>query len=172
MPISPSKEQIILGIDPGFGRIGWGIIIKKASKDSLIEYGCIETVPNSPLSSRIFQIYKNILEIMKKYKPSVIASEELFFGANVTTALNVGQARGVIMLAAYQQNIPMFFYKPVEIKMAVTGYGRGDKSQIQHMVKLILKLKDIPKPDDAADALAIALTHSFSNKVLKLNARR
>ncbi len=157
--------MIILGIDPGFGRIGWGLIKDERGKQSLINYDCIETNPNIKLEARIAHIFKDITAIIRKHKPSTIASEELFFGTNVTTALSVGQARGVIMLAAYQNQIPTYLYKPVEIKMAVTGYGSASKAQIQKMVKLILKLDSIPKPDDAADALAIALTHCYSQKM-------
>ena len=160
--------MVVMGIDPGFGRIGWGIVSYTNQKEKLIDYGCIETTPKSPLENRIYQIYKEITALIKKHHPNTIASEELFFGNNVTTALNVGQARGVIMLAAYQNKIPMFFYKPADIKLAVTGYGKGDKSKIQHMIKLILKLKEIPKPDDAADALAIALTYCYTNKSIHI----
>jgi crossover junction endodeoxyribonuclease RuvC len=157
--------MIILGIDPGFGRLGWGLVKNENGKQTAIEYGCIETDPNTPLEARISDIYSKITGITEKYKPDSFAIEDLFFGTNVTTALSVGQARGVIMLAAYKKNIPIKFYKPVEIKMAVTGYGASTKAQIQQMVKMILHLKDIPKPDDAADALAIALTHCFSHKM-------
>lgn len=164
--------MIVLGIDPGFGRVGWGAVDHHEEKQVALDYGCIETNPKHPLEKRIATIYTTIGELIKKFHPDVIATEDLFFSTNVTTALSVGQARGVIMLAAYQNHIPTYLYKPMEIKICVTGHGRSDKSQIQHMIKLILKLDSLPKPDDAADALAIALTHCYSHKLSQLDARR
>ncbi|MBI4066850.1 crossover junction endodeoxyribonuclease RuvC [Candidatus Gottesmanbacteria bacterium] len=158
----------ILGIDPGFGRMGWGVIANSKGKQNIISFGCLETNPKSPHEARISQIYHEVLRLISLYKPHVVALEELFFGSNITTALKVGESRGVIMLATHDQKIPLFIYKPIEVKMAVSGYGRAEKSQVQLMVKIILKLKSIPKPDDAADALAIALTHCFSYKLSKL----
>lgn len=163
--------MIVLGIDPGFGKIGWGVIENRYGKQTACDYGCLETGAQNPLEERINSIYTTIVRLIRKFHPDFISSEELFFGNNVTTALSVGQARGVIMLAAYQNHIPMFFYKPSEIKMSVTGYGTAKKPQIQQMIKLLLKLDKIPKPDDAADALAIALTHCYSHKLSQLGGR-
>lgn len=157
--------MIVLGIDPGFGKVGWGIVRNEKGKQTIIDYGCLETNPKSALEERLADIYKNISSLIDKYKPTEVAIEDLFFGNNVTTALSVGQARGVIMLSAYKKGIPISFYKPAEVKMAVAGYGQSTKPQIQYMVKTILKMEKIPKPDDAADALAIALTHCFSQKL-------
>ncbi|MCL5432514.1 MAG: crossover junction endodeoxyribonuclease RuvC [Patescibacteria group bacterium] len=158
----------ILGIDPGFGRMGWGIIEAQSSKFKVQSFGCLETDSKLELSERLVKIYEEILELIKKYKPDCVAIEELFFNTNAKTAFLVGQARGVIILSASQNKIPVFIYTPLQVKIAVTGYGRAEKQQVGKMVKTILKLKEIPKPDDTADALAIALTHAFSHKNKKI----
>ena len=160
--------MIILGIDPGIGRCGWGVIESLNSRTKVIEYGCIETTPNSKPELRLQKIYEEIASFIKKYNPGVMAIEELFFGTNSKTALSVGQARGVILLSASMSKIPIAVYTPLQVKMALTGYGRADKNQIAQMVKIILKLEKIPKIDDTSDALAVALTHSFSEKMNSL----
>ncbi len=155
----------ILGIDPGIGRTGWGVIEAQSSKLKAQKFGCIETKPNSETPGRLFAIYDELVDIIKEYKPDVLAIEELFFNKNVKTALTVGQARGVIMLAAVQHKLEIHIYTPLQVKIALTGYGRAEKQQVGKMVKTVLDLKEIPKPDDTTDALAIAVTHAFSAKM-------
>jgi crossover junction endodeoxyribonuclease RuvC len=162
--------MIILGIDPGIGRCGWGVIEVQGSKPEVRSYGCIETKPNGKVEERLLKISLEIEKLIKQNKPDVMSIEELFFGTNSKTALTVGQARGVILLAASKSKIPVSVYTPLQIKMALTGYGRADKNQIAQMVKVILKLEKIPKIDDTSDALAVALTYAFSSKMSKLGA--
>lgn len=158
--------MVILGIDPGIGRCGWGVIdVENSSKVKAIDYGCIETKPNKKTEERLLEISDEIDELIKKNNPDVLAIEELFFGTNSKTALTVGQARGVILLEATRKKLPVFVYTPLQVKMALTGYGRADKNQIAQMIKVILKLEKIPKIDDTSDALAVALTHMFSAKM-------
>ncbi|MBI2028634.1 MAG: crossover junction endodeoxyribonuclease RuvC [Candidatus Levybacteria bacterium] len=154
----------ILGIDPGIARTGWGTIEIQNSKFKIQNYGCIETSAKLDSSERLKQIYVNLTDIIERHKPDILVVEELFFNTNAKTAFIVGQARGVILLAAAQKNISIATYTPLQVKVAITGYGRGDKAQIGRMVKTILKLKEIPKPDDITDALAVALTHAFTKK--------
>jgi crossover junction endodeoxyribonuclease RuvC len=154
----------IIGIDPGIGRTGWGIIDCDKNKITVVAYGCIETKVNSNIPGRLFAIYDEIIDIIKEYRPEEMSIEELFFNKNVKTALIVGQARGVILLAGIQKHLAIITYTPLQVKTAITGYGRAEKLQIGKMVKTILQLKEIPKPDDVTDALAIALTHTFTRK--------
>ena len=154
----------IIGIDPGIARIGWGIIDKKGQKVSAVQFGCFETPAGLDLSQRLMQIHSFITQVLEEHQPVAYAIEELFFNTNAKTAFVVGQARGVLLLAAAQKNIPVAIYTPLQVKIAITGYGRADKSQIGQMVKVLLKLPSIPRPDDTADALAIALTHAFTVK--------
>jgi crossover junction endodeoxyribonuclease RuvC len=156
--------MLILGIDPGYGRLGWGLI----DGEKVVAYGCFETSKNLAEAKRLAQLFKDLTKLLKKYRPKAVSVEDLFFFKNQTTAIKVAEARGIILLAAEKLNIPTFSYSPLQVKMAVTGYGRAEKSQVQQMTKSILKLDAIPRPDDAADALAIALTHSFTYK-LKAN---
>lgn len=158
----------ILGIDPGIGRMGWGAVEVQSSECKVQSYGCVETEAKEEIPQRLQQVYKSVTDIMDKYNPEVLAIEELFFNTNAKTAFIVGQARGVVLLAAAEKNIPVNIYTPLQVKMALTGYGRAEKSQIGQMVKVLLKLKEIPKPDDTADALAVALTHAFSYKNYKM----
>ena len=158
--------MIILGIDPGIGRTGWGVISSHNATQQVHRYGCIETHKTTVGEKRLQELYEQVVTIIQGEKPDAIAIEELFFNTNVSTALTVGQARGVILLAAAQSDIPIAVYTPLQVKIAVTGYGRADKKQVGHMIKTILKLSSIPTPDDTADALAIALTHAFSIKML------
>jgi crossover junction endodeoxyribonuclease RuvC len=158
--------MITLGIDPGIGRCGWGIVQSiNSSKSNVIKYGCIETSAKKKTEERLLEISEEIGKLIKEYKPDVLAIEELFFGTNSKTAFVVGQARGVILLEASRKKMPIFVYTPLQVKMALTGYGRADKNQIAQMVKVILKLEKIPKIDDTSDALAVALTHVFSAKM-------
>lgn len=158
----------ILGIDPGIGRTGWGVIEVKSQKSKVKSYGCIETEAKMGEEKRLEKLFDEITAVIKKEKPEACAIEELFFNTNAKTALVVGQARGVLLLAAAQKNLPIATYTPLQVKIALTGYGRAEKNQVGQMVKTILKLDSIPTPDDAADALAIALTHAFSYKVNRL----
>lgn len=161
----------ILGIDPGIGRAGWGIVEVQSAKCKVQSFGCIETTAEMSLEKRLEKLYTEIGEIIKKEKPEEAGIEELFFNTNAKTAMVVGQARGVLLLALAQYKLPVSVYTPLQVKIALTGYGRAEKDQVGHMVKTILKLDKIPKPDDAADGLAIALTHAFSMKVNKLRPK-
>lgn len=151
----------ILGVDPGTARLGWGII----SGETMIACGCMETKAGLAEETRLKTLFEQLDQIIKKYQPEAAAVEKLFWFKNQTTAIPVAQSRGAVLLACAQNHLPVFSYTPLQIKQAVTGYGRADKNQVQQMVKSILKLKSIPRPDDAADALAVALTHEFSYKL-------
>lgn len=148
----------ILGIDPGYHRCGYGIIEHNANKSTIVEYGCIETDSSLALAERLLIIQKQLDQLIKKHQPDKIGIEEIFFAKNTKTALKVASARGVILLTAAKSKAQIIELTPNQVKLAITGYGGADKRQIQEMVKLMLKLAEIPKPDDAADALAIALT--------------
>lgn len=150
----------ILGIDPGTGRLGFGVIDTDGHKHTLVDAGVITTPAHAPESDRLITIFEELSTIIKETKPQIMVVEKLFFAQNVTTAIAVAQARGVILLCGKQAGLELFEYTPLQIKMALTGYGRAEKHQIQEMVKIMLKLKEIPKPDDAADALAVALIHT------------
>lgn len=152
----------ILGIDPGIAIVGYGLVDEHNGDIKPVQYGSIQTPKELTTSARLQQIYLGMKEIIERYQPNVIAVEKLFFNTNTTTAFTVGQARGVILLAAEQANLTLFEYTPLQVKQAVVGYGRAEKKQIQSMVKLLLNLKEVPKPDDVADALGIAITHAHS----------
>ena len=157
----------ILGIDPGYARVGWGILEVQNSKFKVQSFGCVETSKDSDPQERLVFVYREVCKLIKKYKPDMLAIEELFFTSNAKTAFKVGEARGVIILAGAMQKIPVSSYTPLQVKIAVTGYGNADKTQVGRMVKAILKLKEMPKLDDTVDAIAVALTHSFTNKKLR-----
>jgi crossover junction endodeoxyribonuclease RuvC len=152
--------MIVLGIDPGLSLTGWGIV-EAFSRDkiSLVQYGCIKTMPPAPLIDRLQIVHDELQTVIGKYKPDVVAIEELFFLKVAKSVASVGQSRGAIVLTVSMNKIPLFEYNPRCVKMALTGYGSADKHQMQHMVKTFLKLKEIPKPDDSADALAMAICH-------------
>ena len=156
--------MIILGIDPGTAICGWGIIEKTGNKNKVIDYGVIETCSGTAQCDRLFHIFTTLSDIIKKNKPEAIAVEELFFFKNAKTVITVAEARGVISVAAREQKVDFFEYTPLQVKQALVGYGRADKNQVQQMVKIILGLKEIPKPDDAADALAVAICHGQTNQ--------
>ena len=160
-----NKSQIILGIDPGFAITGFGLIRKQGNDLQLIDYGCIKTSAKHDFSWRLEFLHQQLKKIIKKHQPDLIAVEELFFCKNVKTALKVGQARGVVLLTAILSSLPLCEFTPLQIKQAVACYGRADKKQIQQMVKLILKLNQAPQPDDAADALAVAICAAHSHKL-------
>lgn len=152
----------ILGIDPGFAIAGYGVIEYKCNKFIPIKYGVITSEAKMEFSKRLKRLYDEISEIIIKEKPDFVSIEELFFNTNVKTAIAVGHARGVLILAAENLGVPIYEYTPLQIKQAVTGYGRADKCQVQCMIKTLLNLNAIPKPDDAADALAVAICHAHS----------
>ncbi|MBU4360664.1 crossover junction endodeoxyribonuclease RuvC [Patescibacteria group bacterium] len=147
----------ILGIDPGYARAGWAILEKSGQDLKLIKYGCIETTKETEHAERLKILNYELNKIIKKYKPEILAIEDLFFFKNLKTAIKVAEARGVILMTGINNNLKIKEFTPLQIKQALTGYGRADKNQIQQMVKMILKLKEVPKPDDAADAVAIAI---------------
>ena len=150
---------IVLGIDPGYALMGWGVVEAEGSRMKLINYGCIETKAGVPMQNRLRTLQLGVRDLLNIYRPDDVAFEELFFARNVTTALMVGAARGAAIIAAAEYTENLYEYTPMQIKQAITGYGKADKKQIQQMVKLLLKLDEIPKPDDAADAIACAITH-------------
>lgn len=160
--------MVILGIDPGIATTGWGVVEKGAKarlkgKDMImLDYGCVITEPKNTLQERLVLLYKGISELLRAYSPDAFVVEELFFNTNVSTGITVGQARGVILLAAAHFNVPYYEYTPLQVKMSLTGYGRAEKKQMQKMVQMIFGLSELPKPDDAADALAIAYCHGVS----------
>jgi crossover junction endodeoxyribonuclease RuvC len=152
----------ILGIDPGTGILGFGVIDSEKGKLQLVDAGVIRTPVKEDDAVRLQTIFEEITDIIGDTKPAVMSVEKLFFAQNVTTAMTVAQARGVVLLAGKQAGLEIFEYTPLQIKQSLTGYGRAEKKQIQEMVRVILKLKEIPRPDDAADALAAAITHSMT----------
>jgi Holliday junction endonuclease RuvC (EC 3.1.22.4) len=149
----------IIGIDPGTGILGFGVIDVSSGKVQLVDAGVIRTPVKEDDAVRLETIFQELTDIIVATKPQVMAVEKLFFIRNVTTAMTVSQARGVVLLAARLNGLEIFEYTPLQIKQAITGYGKADKKQMQEMVRVLLKLKEVPKPDDAADALAAALTH-------------
>lgn len=154
--------MIILGIDPGLATVGWGIIEFKANKFRTIAYGALLTPKEMTTQQRLKKIYDDLKEIICKYRPEQVAIEELFFNTNITTGIRVSEARGVILLICEQAHLEIFEYTPLQVKQAVVGYGRAEKRQVISMVTMILALEKPPKPDDTADALAIAVCHAHS----------
>jgi crossover junction endodeoxyribonuclease RuvC len=152
------RNDVVVGFDPGTARLGYGVISSDDQPEAL-DFGVLETTPDESMPQRLKQLYDGIVEIMRRYRPDICAIEQLFFSRNVTTALSVGQARGIVMLAAANAGIPVQEYTPAEVKQAVSGYGKADKGQMQEMVRIVLGLDAVPYPDDAADALAVALCH-------------
>ncbi len=160
--------MIVLGIDPGTARTGYGIVTSEGSRLALVDYGCYETVNDRPLHERLLLIHEGLTQIIEDHRPDAVGVERLFFNKNVQTAFAVGQARGVVLLAAAQHGLPIFEFGPHEVKMAVTGYGRAPKDQVQRMVQLMLSMREIPRPDDAADALAVAVCTAHSASTAKV----
>lgn len=154
--------MIILGIDPGLAIVGWGVIEYRNSKFRTVAYGSIQTPAGMRTEERLSAIFDGMNELIEKYRPDAMAVEELFFNTNVTTGIRVAEARGVILLAAERAGIPMQEYTPMQVKQAVTGYGKAEKRQVITMVTMLLALQKPPKPDDTADALAIAICHAHS----------
>jgi crossover junction endodeoxyribonuclease RuvC len=158
----------IIGIDPGIAITGYGIIDKNGNSYRPVTYGKITTEPNEVTFKRLVYLYNKLIEIFEENKPQCAVVEELFFNKNAKTAMVIGQARGVAILAAANAGLEIYEYTPLQVKQAVAGYGRADKKQVQRMVKLLLNLKDTPRPDDVADALAVALCHGSSYKMQTL----
>ena len=163
--------MLILGIDPGTATTGYGLVDNPDDKLALVAYGVFSTTPDQPMPLRLLSLFHQLSAVLSRFRPEALAVEELFFSRNVTTAIAVGQARGVILLAAAQADIPVFEYKPQAVKQAIAGYGGADKSQVQQMVRILLDLDQIPRPDDAADAIAIAVCHHHSARFNQLLAR-
>ncbi len=156
--------MIILGIDPGYGITGYGIIDYTGNHFKLITSGSIETKKGVPFPKRIQKIYDDMMTLIEEYKPDAVSVEELFFNKNITTGIQVAHGRGAVVIAASKTDTPIYEYTPLQIKQAVTGYGRADKKQVQTMVKAILNINSIPKLDDTTDAIAVAICHAHSSK--------
>ena len=154
--------MLAIGIDPGTATTGYGLVQEKDGSLTVLDYGVIQTAPELAMPERLLEIYRQLKRIILLHRPESSAVEKLFFQRNVRTALSVGQARGVILLALAEARLPVFEYTPLEVKQAVAGYGGADKNQVQQMVRALLSLNEIPQPDDAADALAIAICHLHS----------
>ena len=154
--------MIILGIDPGYAILGWGVIEKTGNHFRAIDYGAVTTDKDMEMPDRLEALYNGLREIIEEYRPEEASIEKLLFNTNTTTAINVGQARGVAILACVKGGLKVGEYTPLEIKQALVGYGRADKQQVQFMVKTMLNLPEVPKPDDTADALAAAICHGHS----------
>jgi crossover junction endodeoxyribonuclease RuvC len=163
--------MLILGLDPGIAITGYGVIRSEKSKLYLIDYGVVRTPVGMTLPERLLLINNGLEEVIHKWKPETAAIEELFFNKNEKTALFVGHGRGVAILSAAKAGLPVYEYTPLQVKQAVTGYGRADKAQIQYMVRIMLGLTEIPKPDDAADALAIAICHANTGYNCNIQAK-
>ena len=152
----------ILGIDPGFAIVGYGVVDYESAKFKTVDYGKITTAAGEKFPDRLSVVYEGVKQIIEAFNPDVLAIEELFFNTNTTTAIDVAQARGVIVLSAVRHGVEVFEYTPLQVKQAVTGYGRAEKKQIQEMTRIMLGLQSVPKPDDTADALALAICHGHS----------
>ena len=163
--------MVILGIDPGVATIGFGLIRAERGKNALLQYGVITTPPGIPLSERLLQISRDMEQLIETFHPDEMAVEELFFTKNITTGIAVAHGRGVILLEAEKLGIPVFEYTPMQVKQSVVGYGKAEKKQVMLMTQRLLNMKEIPRPDDAADALAIAICHSRAATSL-LNTER
>lgn len=166
--------MVILGIDPGFAIVGFGVIRSENGRQALLQCGAVTTPAGLPLPTRLRQIADDMETLMLQFKPDAMAVEELFFNNNVTTGIGVAQARGVILVAAERFGVPIYEYSPSEVKLAVVGYGKAEKRQVMDMTKRLLSLKAVPKPDDAADAVAIALCHArtYTSRLPGLEAAR
>lgn len=154
--------MVVLGIDPGYAIVGYGAVEFVGGKFKVLGYGAITTPAGEPLSSRLLEIYRDMLTLLDKFKPDAVSVEELFFNTNVKTGIAVSHARGVILLSAAERGYPMFEYTPLQVKQAVVGYGRAEKKQVMELTKTILGMDKIPRPDDAADGLALAICHAHT----------
>ncbi len=161
--------MLVFGIDPGYAIVGWGIVDITAGRLTPVAYGAITTEAGEEFSKRLLKIQEKISNLLLKYKPQAVSIEKLYFNTNTTTAIDVSQARGVIVCEAAKQNIDIFEYTPIQVKAAVVGYGQAEKKQVMEMTRQLLKLPEIPKPDDTADALAIAICHAHSFNSQRFN---
>lgn len=159
------KTVKILGLDPGTATTGWGFVSEKKKQCQMEAFGCINTEKNKPAADRLLEIAEDLEALIRQHNPDEVAIEDLFFFKNLKTAVKVAQARGVLIVVCRKLKIPVFEYTPLQVKQALTGYGRAEKKQVQVMVKNLLCLEDIPKPDDAADALAVAICHQQSRRI-------
>lgn len=164
--------MIVLGIDPGVATIGFGVINAERGRNTLIRYGVVTTPPGIPLSDRLLQIHRDMDELLSTFHPQEIAIEELFFSKNITTGISVAHGRGVILLSAAEHGIPVFEYTPNQVKQSVAGYGKAEKKQVMLMTQRLLHMTALPRPDDAADALALAICHSRAATSLLNTERR
>ena len=164
--------MIILGIDPGYAIVGYGVIEYKNNHFNVIDYGAILTDAGTPFNIRLEKIYDGLCDIITRHRPEAMAIEKLFYNNNAKTVIDVSQARGVIMLAAQKNMVPAFEYTPLQVKQSVVGYGRAEKKQVQEMTRRILALEKVPKPDDTADALAMAICHAHASGSLMTNNLR
>ena len=155
--------MIIMGLDPGYAIVGYGIVAYEGNKFKTLDFGAITTDKDTDFSERLKQIYDGVNYLMKKWKPCAMSVEKLFFNTNTTTAIGVAEARGVCLLSAFENNATLYEYTPLQVKQSVTGYGRADKKQVQEMTKMLLGLDSVPKPDDTANALAMAICHAHSS---------
>lgn len=161
--------MLVLGIDPGIGLTGYGLVGERPDGELMhVAHGAVSTPPNTPIEQRLQQIYREVRDLIEQYQPTHAAIEKLLFGKNVTTAMAVGQARGVTVLAIADCGVPIAEYTPASVKEAVAGYGNAPKTQVQDMVRLLLALSENPRPDDAADALAVAITHLHNSRYERL----
>lgn len=152
----------ILGIDPGYAIVGWGVLDYERNRFSVVDFGAIRTEADMPFPARLEKIYREITEIIEKTEPDALSMEKLYFQTNRTTAIDVAQARGVLMLAAFEHELEINEYTPLQVKQGVTGYGKAIKNQVMEMTRVILNLDEVPKPDDTADALALAITYAHT----------
>jgi crossover junction endodeoxyribonuclease RuvC len=159
---------LVLGVDPGLATTGYGLVREIKGSLQAVCYGVVTTAPNQPLPQRLQQLHRELSALIQKYQPDEGAIEELFFSSNVRTAMSVGQARGIVLLALADANVPVTDYAPLTVKQAVSGFGGADKAQMQTTVKFLLQLEDVPRPDDAADALAVAICHLHSVRLNRL----
>ncbi|MBQ8646970.1 MAG: crossover junction endodeoxyribonuclease RuvC [Oscillospiraceae bacterium] len=154
----------VLGIDPGYAIVGWGVLDHQGNRFTPVGYGAVTTQAGEPLEQRLAQVYDGVCQVMDTYKPEALSIEKLFYQHNQTTVIGVAEARGVILLAAAQRGIPIAEYTPMQVKQSVSGYGMAQKKQVQEMVRILLHLDKVPKPDDTADALAMAITHCHCSR--------
>ncbi len=163
--------MVILGIDPGYAIVGYGVIAYRNNHFTVVDYGAITTDAKTPFNERLEIIYDELTAIIEKYSPEAMAIEKVFYNSNAKTVIDVSQARGVIMLAAQKKGLPAYEYTPLQVKQSVVGYGRAEKKQVQEMIRRILGLEKVPKPDDTADALAMAVCHGHASGSLMQNMR-
>jgi len=163
--------MLVLGIDPGLATTGYGLVSDSDQALSLIDFGTLKTSPKDSLGERLLVLYRELGILIDRHHPGAVAVEELFFSRNVRTAMTVGHARGVVLLGAAQSDVPIFEYTPLQVKDAVVGYGRATKNQVQEMVRLLVGMSQIPRPDDAADAIAVAICHIHSSRLLALSGQ-